>query len=395
MSYYGDVTNLRLTGNIKNNFDPQSGRYIMAKKSLGYVRTEWTCPNCQTRNPGPQKTCSSCGMPQPDDVQFEQAAQEQIITNEAEIAKAKAGPDIHCYYCGSRNAGNATTCSQCGADLTQGTARNKGQVMGTHRDKPAPKITCQSCGAENEPDAAKCAQCGSPLPKAERKPEPAVPAPAKRRTLWAAIAGGILLLCCVAIIVFGVLSVRTNDINGRVDDVSWSRTIVIEALEPVTHEGWRDEIPVEAIVGQCTEKLRDTEQRATGQQREVCGTPYTEDTGSGYAEVVQDCTTEDIYESVPVYDDMCQYIVDEWIKVDEIVGSGNNLDPEWPSTGTLNRNQRQGEQIETYEVTFGTEDGRYTYSPESEEEFGRYEIGSRWILKVNTFGAVTDTEPMR
>ena len=138
----------------------------MVKKSLGYVRTEWTCPNCQTRNPGPQKTCASCGMPQPDDVKFEQTAQEEIITNEAEIEKAKAGPDIHCYYCGSRNPAGAATCSQCGADLTEGTARKSGDILGGHRQGPAPKITCSACGAENEANASKCGQCGALLPRA-------------------------------------------------------------------------------------------------------------------------------------------------------------------------------------------------------------------------------------
>jgi len=336
-------------------------------------------------------------MPQPDDVQFEQAAQEQIITDEAEIAKAKAGPDIHCYYCGSRNPAGAATCSQCGADLTEGAAREKGQIMGAHRDKPAPKIVCQSCGTENESDAAKCGQCGSPLRQAEPEPPPikAAPAPAGRNKLWMIIAGGFLLLCCVAVIVFGALSVRTSDITGTVKDVSWTRAITIEALVPVTREGWRDEIPAGAIVGRCTEKVRDTEQRSTGEQREVCGTPYSQDTGSGYAEVVQDCTTEDVYESVPVYADSCEYTIDEWQKVDEASVKGNDLDPQWPAVGRLIGGQREGERREEYQVTFSTEDGQYTYSPGSEGEYMRYQIGSRWILKVNTFGAVTGTEPMQ
>jgi hypothetical protein len=74
------------------------GKTTMAKKSLGYVKLEWVCPNCSTRNLGPQKTCTSCGAPQPDNVEFEQAAQAEIIKEQAEIAKAKVGPDIHCHY---------------------------------------------------------------------------------------------------------------------------------------------------------------------------------------------------------------------------------------------------------------------------------------------------------
>ena len=41
----------------------------MTTKSKGFIKMEWTCPNCNTRNPGPVKTCQSCGAPQPDERQ--------------------------------------------------------------------------------------------------------------------------------------------------------------------------------------------------------------------------------------------------------------------------------------------------------------------------------------
>ena len=68
----------------------------MARKSVGYVHMEWTCPNCGTRNKGTAKLCVNCATAQPADVEFEQVAQETLIEDEALIAKAKAGPDIHC-----------------------------------------------------------------------------------------------------------------------------------------------------------------------------------------------------------------------------------------------------------------------------------------------------------
>ncbi len=372
----------------------------MTKKSLGFVLTEWTCPNCQTRNPGPQKTCSSCGMPQPDDIKFEQAAQEELITDEAELEKAKAGPDIHCYYCGSRNSAGAATCSQCGADLTEGTARRHGEIIGAHRDKPAAKIVCDACGAENEADAARCVQCGAPLSRPmEPEPEKAVAqraAPSGNRSKWiGGVIGLFLVLCCIGGILFVVLSNRTEDVTGTVSQVEWTRTIAIEALQPVEGEDWRADIPPEAIIGTCTEKVHHNEERATGQQREVCGTPYTVDMGSGYAEVVQDCTTENVMESVPVYADFCHYTVDEWQQIEEVREEGNNFSPQWPSVGVLGRNEREGERAESYRVSFTTESRTYTYAPSNESEFNRYELGSRWILKVNTFGGVNDTERLQ
>ncbi len=39
---------------------------------------------------------------------------------------ASAGADIHCGFCGTRNPATATICSQCGADLKEGKARQAG-----------------------------------------------------------------------------------------------------------------------------------------------------------------------------------------------------------------------------------------------------------------------------
>ena len=102
----------------------------------------------------------------PADVKFEQAAEEPIIQDQATIAAAKAGPDIYCAYCGTRNASTAKVCKQCNAPLSEGTAREAGGVVGALRDKPAPPQKCPSCGAENQASALKCIRCGAPLGKA-------------------------------------------------------------------------------------------------------------------------------------------------------------------------------------------------------------------------------------
>ena len=370
----------------------------MSKKSLGYVRMEWTCPNCGTRNPGPQKICASCGMPQPEDVQFEQAAQEKLVTDEAELARAKAGPDVHCYYCGSRNPAGAKTCSQCGADLTQATARAGGQVVGAHRTGPAEKITCPACGTPNEADAPKCVQCGASLTQPEPEPTPAAkpPPPAAGRSKRVGVIIGIvaLLLMCAGCITFFVLANRTEDATAKVQAVSWVRNIAIEELKPVTHQEWRDQIPAGVVIGRCTEKVHHTESRSTGQTREVCGTPYTVDKGSGFGEVVQDCEYEEIMESVEIYADWCEYTVEEWQQIDQATLSGNDLSPKWPDV-RLDTRQREGKQTENYTVTFTGETGTYSYTTHDAAEFAQYQIGSRWILHVNTFDTILSIEPVQ
>ena len=363
----------------------------MAKKSLGYVELEWTCPNCSTKNPGSQKTCLSCGMPQPNDIQFEQPAQEKIIEDEQKLAEAKAGPDVHCYYCGSRNAATATACTQCGADLSVGAKRSSGRVMGAHRDKPAAPVACPSCGAENDASAPKCVQCGSSLvdttPQPESKPAP-VPAKAKSKGMGLLGKIGLVALVlafCAAGIVFVVLYNRTEDLNGTVENVSWHREIVIEQLVPVSYEAWHDEIPNEAEIGDCSAKVRRTQDQPTENSREVCGTPYTVDSGSGYGEVVQDCKYE-------VYEDFCEYTVEEWREANTQRLSGNDFSPNWPAL-SLATNQREGQRSETFTCHFKTEDGNYSYSTGNFNMYKACKIGSQWVLQVNTFNMVTDVEP--
>jgi len=363
----------------------------MAKKSLGHVELQWTCPNCSTRNPGPQKTCPNCGAPQPDNVEFEQAAQETIITDEEKIAQAKAGPDIHCYYCGTRNPANAPTCSQCGADLSEGAKRKSGQVLGAHRDRPAKQIECPACGTANEADAPNCVNCGASLVEPQPKPEPQVatkPIQQKKGGFGRiAVIVGVVVLACAALITLFVLFNRTEDVIGTARSVSWSRSIEIEGLVPVTYEDWHDEIPADGVMGSCTSKARYTqdERPANAQSREICGTPYTVDSGSGFGEVVQDCQYE-------VFENFCEYTVEEWQKVDEKSLSGEDLSPRWP-TLALSSDEREADRTETYRCIFSTEDGQYSYSSSDQNLLTQCEIGSRWILKINTFDMVTDIEP--
>ena len=77
------------------------------QKEVGYVELEWTCPRCQARNAGTVKTCATCGVPQPADVEFEAPPQAEIIAKESveaqEVAKAvAAGADVYCPFCGTR-----------------------------------------------------------------------------------------------------------------------------------------------------------------------------------------------------------------------------------------------------------------------------------------------------
>jgi hypothetical protein len=360
----------------------------MTRKTLGYVHLEWTCPNCQRENPGPQKFCTGCGAPQPEDVDFHQAAEEKFLEDEAEIARAKAGPDVHCPYCGARNPGDAKFCGGCGGDLADAVARESGRVLGAFRSEPAPEIICQACGTANPGTAKICSQCGGNLhasPAETPAPSPtAKPAATKKGIPILGVIAGVVL-CVVAVIAIYFIFLRTEELTGEVRSVSWTRSIPILALGEVESEDWWDEIPSDAEIGTCREEYRYTSSDPEPNSVEVCGTPYTVDTGSGAGEVVQDCEYE-------VYDDYCSYTVMDWVVYDEVTLTGSDLNPVWPEVNLL-ADQREDEPSESYEVILYSDGDNYDYTPSDASEFGQFTIGSKWIMNVNSLGAIISVEP--
>ena len=194
----------------------------MARKTLGFVNLVWTCPFCQTQNPGPIKSCTSCGAPQPPDVQFEKVDKDKFdfIKDEALIRMAKAGPDKHCPYCGTRNLAAAERCVECGSDITVGAqAREVGQVVGS---QPA-DVTPQT---------------------------PAKPAKKMSKGLVIGLIMGVIILCIGSIVVL-VNMFKTEAFQGEVTQAAWERVITIEGYIPVSGEAWLDEVPAEADLESC------------------------------------------------------------------------------------------------------------------------------------------------
>jgi len=324
----------------------------MAKKTLGFVPLIWICPYCETKNPGPIKTCTSCGAPQPDDVEFLRVDEEEFnfIKDEALIRMAKAGPDIHCPFCGTRNLATAELCSNCGGELgLGGKARQAGGKVRAVADGQKP-------------------------------PEPAAPAKPKKKmsrgAMILALLGGLAIIA--ACIVGILLLTKTDEIRAVVTDVEWERSIAIEAYTTVTQQDWWDEIPADAEVLSCSQEYRYTSDQPEPNATEVCGEEYVEDTGTGVGEVVQDC----VYE---VYDDYCEYTAMTWVVVDTVTESGDDLSPYWPDFN-LAADQREGERDEQYMITFVDGGDTYTYTTSDAALFMMAEPGTEWVLEVSNFG---------
>jgi hypothetical protein len=363
----------------------------MTQETVGYVNLEWDCPKCGTRNPGTEKICVSCGAAQPQDVQFKQAAGQVARQDETLKKVAESGADIHCGFCGTRNPAGAEICSQCGADLKKGVRREAGKVIGAYQATPVRQIACPSCGQANAETVARCVNCGAPISVSPSHQSSAVPVGSKTGSrnngLW--IAGGVvaalIVICLIGTAIF--LATSRSDQTGTVQSATWQTMVVIEQLGPVSHQDWQDQIPQDAQVGQCTDKVRTVQdsQPSGMKYNKVCGTPYTVDTGSGVGKVVQDCQFE-------VLDAYCDYTVQEWREVNQARQSGTNFSPAYAQP-TLSANQRLGQQSIMYVVVFKTAKDQYEYQVANLEEFKRFSPGSHWTLSINGFGQIVGVEP--
>jgi ribosomal protein L40E len=341
-----------------------------------FVELEWVCPNCDSRNKGSKKTCGSCGAPQPDNVKFQRAADEKIVTDEKSLEAAKAGADIHCGFCGTRNPGNAVTCSQCGGDLKEGKARQAGQIL--QAAAPAPKaVVCSTCGAENPGSARVCKECGSPIQQAASPVTAAVQSSAKPATAptkkvnWLLFGGigALFLICCIAAVM--LFAIPSKSVKGTVTDLQWQTSVPVQEIKAVNHSNESGSAPSDAYNVSC-----HTE------DQEVCE-EKTVDQGNGYAEIVKECHTES--------EQYCDYTVDEWTTTQTYTLDGRDNHPVYENP-SLTSDQRLGTATETLTVIFSIPNGQKNYSTDSVSEFQQFEIGSTWTLKMNAMGGVMSVE---
>lgn len=344
--------------------------------SKGFIQLEWVCPNCNSRNPGPNKTCANCGAPQPENVQFYAPAEAKLI-QDANVAKAaSAGADIHCPFCGTRNPATAVTCSQCGGDLTEGKARAAGREM--QREAAVVEIQCTNCGEMNPSVRTMCAKCGSPLPRANEPSAgvmpvaeaPALSANKKRAPAWLGI--GAVVACLAVLCVGAILLIApSKTVSATVEDVYWQTSVPLQEITAARYTDKAGNPPGDAYNVSCRTETR-----------QVCE-EKTIDKGNGYGEVVTECHDE--------RQQYCSYVRDEWKTIQTFALDGHDLDPFYADP-RVSSGQRLGSETITFKVYFFGDGREYTYSPGDLSEFEQFVIGSSWTLHLNAFGIVVSVE---
>ncbi|MBW7882741.1 MAG: zinc ribbon domain-containing protein, partial [Caldilineaceae bacterium] len=309
-----------------------------------------------------------------------------LLDDKEKIARAQSGPDIHCGYCGARNPASAEICHQCGANLAEGEARAAGRVVGAYGASAPAEVQCQACGMSNPAAAHHCVRCGAPLGRPEAAAKPAaIPAPSRRGGGGMNTVFVVVALLVVALAGWFVVSLfRTSDMTATAVQARWELSVNVMGPVAVNESAWRDEIPDDARDIACQPRVRRTSNSPQPGAEEVCGTPYTVDTGTGVGKVVQDCQYR-------VYGDFCRYTATGWGVVDTVAQRGVGLSPQWPSPA-LAAGQEIGERRERYVCVVSDGQKEYSFELRSRQTYEQCQEGSRWKLEVNALGSVVSAE---
>ena len=174
---------------------------------------------------------------------------------------------------------------------------------------------------------------------------------------------------------------KKEQITGTVENVSWTITIPIEEYKFTQKEDWLSNIPNDVNLDFCESRYHHTQSEPAPNAEEICGTPYTVDQGSGYAEVVQDCQYR-------IFLDYCNYTIEDWVAVDQYIMSGVDHIISTPDI-KLSSNQIAGEQEEIYTIFFSTPEALLKFSTDDRSLFYQCQIGSEWTLEVNNYNSIT------
>lgn len=347
----------------------------------------WDCPHCgRKKNRGPKKFCGGCGAPRGEDVRFYLPEGAREVTDEAELQRARIGPDWICPYCEGDNPADNAFCSGCGAPRDGAKTR---QVV-EHRNPP-------------------------PIPPAATPP----PVPLVSPAGGPAAKSGVLqkgcgIGCVGLVLVVGLLMFlgRAREAALTVEGLHWERTIPVEALRTVTEEAWEDQVPAGARVLSRNREIRgynqvqigtETKTRTVSERVQV-GTESvkvgTRDLGNGYFEDVyedrpvyenqssEETYEEPVYRKDPIYAFKVRYEIDKWGPAREEKATAEDHSPEWPDP-RLADNEREGARKETYEVRFVDADGdRFVYRPADEAEWRSFAAGSAVRAEVRPGGEV-------
>ena len=334
----------------------------------------WDCPYCGAKGiSGLKKHCPACSHPQDEGTKF-YVGEEVSYIDEEKAKDYGNGADWTCAYCGSLNKHDQDNCSNCGAPRED----NKGDYFDNQ-----------------EHNAEKAAKL--------EKEHQAVGIGVKKKSNGR---GAIIGVIAIVLILLMVFLMMPKSSTAEVTAKAWDIEQEIEQYGTVEEEGW--ELPDGATVLDSSMEVHHYEQVLdhyedveVEKSRQVLDHYDTEtsyvDNGDGtfseetsevpvyVTEYYTEWEEEPVYVDEPVYQPYYLYIVDKWSYERSVITSGTTDDPVVGEV-TLSSNEREGQLIENYCLTF---EGKKTYEVYVDyDTFMNYNVGDSAKITVKS-GTVT------
>ncbi len=336
---------------------------------------KWDCPQCGFKgNRGSEQKCRGCSKVRGNEVQFYVDDDAAEVADEAQLAKAAAGADWICQFCDAINPATGKQCRSCGAERTE-------------KKRAQKEILDQ--------------------------PPPAAPPKKSRTGLFVGL--GALL----AAVVGGWLVCSPSEKVLQLAEVSWERTVEVEAYGTVREEAWKDELPTGARVQSTTSKVHHTNKVQTGtktvsktvEEKVQTGTRTVKvgkkDLGNGYFEDITKqepvyekrsrtvTEQEPVYREDPVYKDWCTYDIDKWHKARVERAGAKDGSPRWPDTRLAGDKEREGAKTEVYRAVFKDPKGKtYEWKKAPLDAWQKLKVGEGYKVVVK-LGDVTGLAPAK
>ncbi len=355
----------------------------------------WDCPNCNAKNRGAMQHCDACGAIRSENVKFYVDDASKVITDEAELEKANAGPDWICPFCSNMSPSSSSKCTGCGSDRSAGKNRAVKDIPAGNAGPAKPQ------GTSGQP------------------PKPAQPAP-----MWMKAGCSIF---AILFLILAVLSCHESSAKIEITATQWARQIERDEYKTVREKAWANEVPAGAIKFSSAREVRSHKQIPDGFE-EVDET-YTEkvkvgekqvedgktDLGNGrfkikykiVPEYNEETRTRKVkrqkFRKEPVYDEMVTYDIDRWVPFAPVELAGTTDEPRWPESGASNNTPpnigdlTEKARIETYVVkakkageASEIEIKELRNKPLTMEQFMKLRIGTKWEAIFSGLGDLRD-----
>ncbi|GAB4267257.1 MAG: hypothetical protein Kow0029_01650 [Candidatus Rifleibacteriota bacterium] len=373
----------------ENKIEPDDNEEIRIVEE--FVEGFWNCPNCATKCRGSEQNCSNCGAIRGENVEFHCEDDAPAITDEEELAKAKAGPDWICRFCGNTSPAGARKCTGCGSDREDGKKRavNEEPVEDNEAKSPATPI-----------------KTAKPMP------------------LGCQVGCGVIALIFLVLM---ALSCQQKPGKLEITGNFWKRTVEREQLTTVREKAWKNEVPANARKISSSREIRNYKLIPDGY--EMVDETYTQkvkvgekkvkagkvNLGNGRFKIKYKMVPEyreekktrrvkkEKFKKEPIFDEKVTYEIDRWKPIDRVEASGTEDEPKWPETNATDRSPpqvgdiRAGKRTEEYWVKAKRlSDGKefeirqLKSHPLTYDQFMKLRKGTQWDAVFSGLGALTE-----